>query len=309
MKTLNELVKEFLEENYHYTKKEDGNYHFEIYVDYRDEIEDSGATEILENNDPESALLEKLWDCYQESEWDIIDNLIDEFKEKVDPKDFEEARNNYKDPRYDEDEMIREEFMDAVYVDYPIDWARGQEYCFNIIVSNGDDNYDFWLNEHIVDEDGKIDMNAEKAGLVWLAKQQGHTFEEVVEILKKDPVERPKIFLETVQQEIDNGYGCEALTFCVKMTLRQAIELKEKMKSNPNGSIVLDKKTTCGLFDMWNGAGSVLDISCDKDIEIPFTNIWKFYIDERRTNSCDSIHNVYGVTDAFWKDYLKEIKD
>lgn len=309
MKTLNELVKKFLEGNYHYAKKEDGNFHFEIYTDYRDEIDDSVAAEILENNDPESVLLEKLWDWYQESEWDIIDNLIDEFKEKVDPKDFEEARNNYKDPRYDEDEMIREEFMDTVYVDYPIDWARGQEYCFNIIVSNGDDNYDFWLNEHIVDEDGNVDKDAEKAGLVWLAKQQGRTLEELVETLKNGDIKEPKTFLESIQQEVANGYGCEALTFCVKMTLGQAIELKEKMKENPDGSIVLNKNVTCGLFDMWSGGGSVLDIACEKDIEIPFENIWKFYIDARRSNSYDSIHNVYGTNDALWRDYLKEIKD
>mgnify|MGYP006920939182 FL=1 len=295
MKDIKELVKEFLAENYGYAKQKDGNYHFEIYTDYRDKIDDSTAQEILEDDSPRDILIEKLWDGYQEQEWDITDNIVDGFEEKIESKLFEH-------------EDIREAFMDVVCVDYPEDWALSQEFCFNIVVSNGDDNYDFWLNEHIVDEDGKVDENAEKAGLVWLAKQQGYTFEEVVEILKKDPVERPKTFLETVQQEIDNGYGCEALTFCVKMTLRQAIELKEKMKSNPNGSIVIDKRTTCGLFDMWSGAGSVLDIACEKDVEIPFTNIWKFYIDERRTNSCDSIHNVYGVTDALWKDYLKEIK-
>ena len=296
MKTLNELVKDYLAENYAWNKKEDGNYHFEIDVDYRDEIDDSTAQEILDNDSPRDILIEKLWDGYQEQEWDITDNIVDGFEEKIESKLFEH-------------EDIREAFMDVVCVDYPEDWALSQEFCFNIVVSNGDDNYDFWLNEHIVDEDGKVDENAEKAGLVWLAKQQGYTFEEVVEILKKDPVERPKTFLEAVQQEIDNGYGCETLTFCVKMTLGQAIELKEKMKSNPNGSIVIDKRATCGLFDMWSGGGSVLDIACEKDVEIPFENIWKFYIDERRTNSCESIHNVYGTTDALWKNYVKEIKD
>lgn len=296
MKTLNELVKDYLAENYAWNKKEDGNYHFEIDVDYRDEIDDSTAQEIIEDDSPRDILIEKLWDGYQEQEWDITDNIVDGFEEKIELKLFEH-------------EDIREAFMDAVCVDYPEDWALSQEFCFNIIVSNSDDNYDFWLNEHIVDEDGKVDENAEKAGLVWLAKQQGYTFEEVVEILKKDPVERPKTFLETVQQEIDNGYGCEALTFCVKMTLRQAIELKEKIKENPNGSIVIDKRATCGLFNPWDGSGSILDITCEKDVEIPFKNIWKFYIDERRTNSCESIHNVYGATDSLWKDYLKEIKD
>ena len=306
MKTLNELVKDYLAEHHAWEKKDDGFYHFDIYVDYRDEIEDSTAQEILESNFPRDALVERLWDCYQESEWDIIDNLVDDFKEKVDPKLLDDA-NIIEDGNID-DYMIRDIFQDTICVDYPVDWAEDQEFCFNIIVSNGDDNYDFWLNEHIIDEDGNVDKDAEKSGLVWLAKQQRYTLDQVVEILKNGDIEKPKTFLETVLQEVANGYGCEALTFCVKMTLGQAIDLKEKMESNPNGSIVLDKRVECGLFDPWEGGGSVLEIACEKDVEIPFENIWKFYIDESRSNRYDSIHNVYGTDSSLWRDCLKEIK-
>ena len=307
MKDIKKLVKDYLTENHTWCKNANGEYHFEIDVDYRDEIEDSIAQEILDNISPRDTLIERLWDRYQEQEWDIIDNLVDDFKEKVDPELLEDA-NIIEDGNLD-DEDIRDEIMDIIYVDYPVDWAEDQEFCFNIIVSNGDDNYDFWLNEHIVDEDGKVDENAEKAGLVWLVKQQGYTLEELVKILKNGDIEKPKTFLETVLQEIANGYGCEALTFCVKMTLGQAIALKEQMESNPNGSIVIDKRATCGLFDMWSGGGSILDICCEKDVEIPFENIWKLYIDERRSNRYDSIHSVYGTDSSLWKDYLKEIKE
>ena len=306
MKDIKELVKDYLAENHAWEKKDDGYYHFEIYVDYRDEIGDSTAQEILENDLPRDFLLEKLWDWYQEQQWDIIDNLVNDFEEKVDPKLFDDA-NIIEDGNID-DYMICNIFMDNICVDYPVDWAESQEFCFNIIVSNGDDNYDFWLNEHIIDKDETVDKNAEKSGLVWLVKQQGYTLEELVEILKNGDIKEPKTFLETVLQEVANGYGCEALTFCVKMALGQAISLKEKMKSNPNGSIVIDKKAECGLFDPWSGGGSVLEIACEKDVEIPFKNIWKFYIDESRSNRYDSIHNVYGTDSSLWRDFLKEIK-
>ena len=306
MKDIKELVRDYLAEHYAWEKKDDGFYHFEIYVDYRDEIDDATAQEILNNDYPYETLIEKLWDWYQEQEWDIIDNLVDDFQKKVDPELLEDA-NIIADGNLD-DGMIREEFMDAVYVDYPIDWAESQEFCFNIIVSNGDDNYDFWLNEHIIDEDGNVDQDAEKAGIVWLAKQQGYTLDQVVKILKDGDIEEPKTFLGTVLQEVASGYDCEALTFCVKMTLGQAIALKEKMESNPNGSIVLDKRVECGLFDPWSGGGSVLGIACEKDVEIPFKNIWKFYVDKSRSNRYDSIHNVYGTDSSLWRDFLKEIK-
>lgn len=306
MKTLKELVMDYLAENHHYYKNDDGNYHFEIYVDYRDEIDDSTAQEIFEADSPRDTLIEKLWDWYQESEWDIIDNLVDDFKAKTDPELLEDA-NIIEDGNLDDGD-IREELMDIVYVDYPEDWALSQEFCFDIIVSNGDDNYDFWLNEHIVDEDGKVDENAEKAGLVWLAKQQGHTLEEVVEALKDKDSLNANEFLASVSSEIYNGYGCEAMTFCVKITLGQAINLKEKMKSNPNGSIIVDKRATCGLFNPWDGSGSILDISCEKDVKIPFENIWKFYVDESRSDRYNSIHSVYGTDSSLWKNHLKEIK-
>ena len=307
MKTLNELVNDYLAENHTWCKKADGNYHSEIDVDCRDEIEDSIAQKILDNVSPRDALIERLWDWYQTDEWDIIDNLVDDFKAKTDPKLLEDA-NIIEDGNLDDGD-IREEFMDIIYVDYPEDWALSREFCFNIIVSNGDDNYDFWLNEHIIDEDGNVDQDAEKAGIVWLAKQQGYTLDQVVEALKDDDIAEPKTFLGTVLQEVANGYGCEALTFCVKMTLGQAIALKEKMKSNQNGSIVLDKRVECGLFDPWSGGGSVLEIACEKDVEIPFGNIWKLYIDKRRSDRYDSIHNVYGTDNSLWRDCLKEIKE
>lgn len=307
MKNIEKLVMDYLEENHAWCKKADGNYHFDIDVDYRDEIEDSIANEILDNISPRDTLIERLWDWYQTDEWDIIDNLVDDFKAKTDPKLLEDA-NIIEDGNLD-DIMIRDKIMDIIYVDYPVDWAEDQELCFNIIVSNGDDNYDFWLNEHIIDEDGNVDENAEKAGLVWLAKQQGYTLDQVIETLKGDCVKEPKTFLETVLQEVANGYGCEALTFCVKMTLGQAIAMKERTEENPNGSIVLDKSVECGLFDPWQGSGSVLAIACEKDVEIPFKNIWKFYIDESRSNRYDSIHNVYGTDSRLWRDCLKEIKD
>lgn len=306
MKDIKELVKDFLAENYSYAKQEDDNYHFKIYTDYRDEIDDLTAQEILEYDNPREVLLEKLWDWYQTSEWDIWDDLVDEFKKNVDPELFRQA-DIIEDGNLD-DTMIRDELIDIIYVDYPVDWTLGQEFCFNIIVSNGDDNYDFCLNEYIIDDDGNVDKDADKAGIVWLTKQQGHALEELVEVLKDEDNVSSNGFLASVASEIYDGYGCEALTFCVKMTLGQAIALKEKMKESPNGAIILNKNVTCGLFDMWSGGGSLLDVACEKDVEIPFANIWKLYIDKRRSNEYGSIHNVYGVDSSLWKNYLKEIK-
>ena len=185
MKDIKKLVKDYLAENHAWEKKDDELYHFDIYVDYSDEIDDSTAQEVLENDSPRDALIEKLWDWYQESEWYIYGDLVCDFKKKVDPELFRQA-NIIEDGNID-DYMIRDIFMDNICVDYPVDWAESQEFCFNIIVSNGDDNYDFWLNEHIIDEDGSVydtehSIYPDDEDYVWLATNFLNEFDILKEL-------------------------------------------------------------------------------------------------------------------------------
>ena len=62
MKDIKELVMDYLAENHAWGKKDDGFYHFDIYVDYRDEIDDATAQEILNDDYPYDALIERLYD-------------------------------------------------------------------------------------------------------------------------------------------------------------------------------------------------------------------------------------------------------
>lgn len=68
-----------------------------------------------------------------------------------------------------------------------------------------------------------------------------------------------------------------ALVFLVKMTLeeyftlRDGIDKEKKRNESYNlsertgrGCLVLSKDTTCGLYDSWNGSGSVLEIKLEK---------------------------------------------
>ena len=109
-----------------------------------------------------------------------------------------------------------------------------------------------------------------------------------------------------------------ALTFLVEMDLNTAIDILEKQKKalkdkvynefnpqetkgTPIGFITLDKSTTCGLFDNWYGAGSMLEIECERDIKLPL-----HFIDRIDTDS--RIQSVYGLSYECWGDTVKEKK-
>jgi len=75
-----------------------------------------------------------------------------------------------------------------------------------------------------------------------------------------------------------------AVTFLVKMQLMDAINILQKIRENidnfnpyqpldtsgcPFGYIVLSKDTVTGLYDSWQGGGSLMEIKLEKDVKIP----------------------------------------
>ena len=103
-----------------------------------------------------------------------------------------------------------------------------------------------------------------------------------------------------------------ALVFLVKMTLeeyfnlRDAIDKEKKRNESYNlsertgrGYLLLSKDTTCGLYDSWNGSGSVLEIKLEKDVRLPFRCIASADHD-----GCHGygIREIYGCGSDLWSD-------
>ena len=76
------------------------------------------------------------------------------------------------------------------------------------------------------------------------------------------------------------------VTFLVELTLEQLIELNRLIRlqdrngvhydarENPYcGYIIIDKSTETGLYDPWNGGGSVFEIQLEKDVKLPIKYI------------------------------------
>ena len=308
-KLRNEL-KAFLEREYskwQYDEK-NGCYFDEAYVDYDDKLSDKDIAQILGEKEPESELEYLLYDCYSEAEGEARDELI---------KKFQKTEEGTK---YDWDE-INDELVDMWYLKIPFEHYRKQEVCMDIFVDTGDMNYDYTLNAVYPHYSGRKDDEIDdKASLVWLAKTQGYTKEQLQNQLTngEDKLD-VKGFLESVYQEVINcSTSCPTLVFPIKMTLEQAVKLckiinkrdKNGYKYEPEerkdcGSIIIDKAVDCVLYDYWAGGGGCWGIELEKDVELPIKFIYKAIPDGVLPYS---MRGCYGVTSECWKKALKEIK-
>lgn len=309
-KLYNEL-KAFLEREYgkwQYDEK-NGCYFDEAYVDYDDKLSDKDIGQILEKKEPESWLEYLLYDYYSEAEWEARDELIMKFQ-----KTEEGSKYDYNE--------IDEELVGIWYFKIPYEYYKRQEVCMDVLVDTGDMNYDYTLNAVYPHYNGREDDEIDdKASLVWLAKTQGYTKEQLQNQLTngEDKLD-VKGFLETVYQEIINcSASCPTLIFPIKMTLEQAMKICKIINKRDEGgykynleeredcgSIVIDKNVECALYDYWSGGGGCWGIELEKDVELPIKFIHKAVPD----GSLDySMEHCYDVTSECWKKALKEIKE
>lgn len=295
-----------------------GEFRSEIYADYRDQMDDKTAGELLRSKDPEIALEDKLYDWYWESESYYRRDIEETVKKKL-----EEDTELFPDGLdADAEDRVEEILRELVYFEYPVDHFLDQEFDVNIMVDTGDGNYDYVLNSVYPCWYGRYgDRIDDKAGIVWLAKQQGYTKTQLWKALKDGDMANPHGFLESMRVELANlPSHMSTLTFLTKMTFRQLALLNKAVswadsrgdrydprKTPPCGYIVLGKETMCGLYDPWSGGGSVLEVELEKDVKLPIKYVRCALPDEGGYKHEYSISNVYGLCSGAWLDTVREI--
>lgn len=284
-------------------KDENGVFYEEIYADYRDTLDDCTLKNICNDEHPREKFWELLDECYRDCEWDYADDVI---KRVLEDEDVAELIENL-----DADE-VRELIRDQFYIRYPEKHFLKEDVLVDLVIDTGDMNYDFTSNIIGGHYDASDDSIPEESSLLWLARQQGYKKSE----LKKALVERGKCespLLKSIYVETANcSTHMNALVFLVKMTLEQYFNLrdaidKEKKRNESyylstrtgRGFLILSKDTTCGLYDSWNGSGSILEIKLEKDVRLPFRCIASADHD-----GCHGygIRKIYGCGSELWSD-------
>lgn len=307
---LHQKLKAFLDEKYSSWAWDEKNkcYFDEPYRSYDDVIDDKTISDILDSKDPMGALEQNCYEWWENCAWEHEAELIKEFKETL-------TRQSW------DDDKIREELESMWYFKYPTDEYLEQEVDVDICIDTGDANYDYTLNAVYPHYNGREeDEINDHASLVWLAKTQGYSKEQLQHALNtlEDSLERHG-FLETVYDEILNcSTPMPALVFPVKMSLGKLIELYgvihqrdqkeyewESEKREDCGSIIVGKNVDCLLYDFWDGGGGCWGIELEKDVEIPIKYIRSAEPDGAKTYS---IKSCYGCNSSCWKDAVKEYR-
>lgn len=251
---------------------------WECEPDYRDEISDEQIQEILSSKNPweEFNSLFEYWDF--SDQWDyLFDALKKEFEY------WEEFK-----------EEIKSWCYENIYMSINLKQYLNQDVCMNLMIDTGDGNYDFTLNS-IIEQFGKIEEISKESSIVWLLHTQGYTKKDLVAEFKQSSGNK---FLASVKQELMNcTTSMNALTFFTTKSLKDAMNLKEEMKK-PKYYYTIEKHHPCGLLDVWNGAGSVLEIKLEKEIKVPVKYIDSFSADGVR--GCYSVESIYGLGRGFW---------
>lgn len=306
MDKLERSISDILDMLIGYDRQPDGTFTCEIYADYRDEMDNKTAIQILQSDDPMQAFWEQLDEWYLDYRGQMKSELEDTVMDRL-------LTGQYANGLSGEDcDRVHDVLVDLVWFNLPAGHFLKQTFYVNIMVDTGDGNYDYTLNSAYPCWYGKYGAPIDpRAGIAWLAKSQGYTRGQLKHALQQGDMADPKGFLQSMRVELANlSTAMSTVTFLVELTLEQLIELNRLVRlqdrdgvhydsrKNPYcGYIILDKDTETGLFDPWNGGGSVFEIRLERDVKLPVR-----YIRSALPDGGDgySVGSVYGMCGSAW---------
>lgn len=306
---LREAVIDAIDRKLGYYRQPDGTFTYEIYADYRDEMDSKTAIRILQSEDPMCAFWEQLDEWYSDYEWQLRSELEQELE-----RELTAPGGPYPEGLPDDGaDLLHDLLLELVYYQLPEEHFMKQSFRVDIMADTGDGNCDYTLNSVYPCWYGGYDARIDdRAGIVWLAKTQGYTKTRLWRALRLGDMRDPTGFLESMRVELANlASSMSTVTFLVEMTLEQLMELNRLIRlqeregrhydsrKNPYcGYIVLDKNTETGLYDPWSGGGSCFEIQLEKDVRLPVK-----YIRSALPDGGDgyAVERVYGMCGSAWQ--------
>jgi len=304
--TLKELIKENCKNGYH-----------QVYYDYNDKLPTGcieKALDIMKENKEysfESALNEAFdseYFDYETEEYNFINELKAEL-ENINDQDIKDELINTED--------FYEDLEQAGYngIDYNLkELLKQTKFKVNIMLTTENEkNLDVTAinNSYCVPKYKFSGQNVDKNidnGLTYLIHQQGYTTKEIfdryynLDLIKE---EKSSNFLDSVVEELDNNpdYSMSELTALISLEGNNISKFFNAYM-NDNQNIKLDKDTMIGLFNKWNGSGSLLEIELEKPLIFKSSMISDYQIEESgpKPYSFYTVNETYGLVESCWKD-------
>lgn len=141
-----------------------------------------------------------------------------------------------------------------------------------------------------------VDNNA----LTYLIRQQGYDVHEVFKSLKEDRI-NDSVFVRSVVDELrEQSYSMAELTALVTARGENLLNLLDNI-AHENNYISISKDATIGLYNEWNGSGSLLEIQLEKPAVFPTSMVRNVQIEGAgKENSGYTVDAVYGLVSKAW---------
>ena len=237
---------------------ESGSYSFEYFIDHH-EIE---AVERLVKNQPDlnskniNQIMDRISDNLIDHDYlticDILSEFLIEYPQYSDNIDYYDIIDNF---NIYGDISQYEQLIYNTYINV------------NIILNTHDDANMMYSNnscKYIIDAlqsenyNDYMDLISESS-ISFLLNSQGITEHMFYKYITSENVMSNR-FMDSLYNELLNGYEYEAVTFFTEMPVSEYLKLKESR------SFKIPKNIDCGLVGFINGSGSVLNIRLQSDI-------------------------------------------
>lgn len=236
----------------------------------------------------------------------IVSNYSENEISETEDYIFQEIASENNLDEYDLD-ILMKEISESVEFKVSMRDYLDTKVCVNLMIDTGDSNRNFMLNSvHLPVVNGNEEPFNEKASILYLVRQQGYTDEQLYSLLNKEKLTdiEYNTFLGSIYSELENlGTDIAPLVFLVSMNLGDLINLNDSIKNKTIKSVIIDKSVNCGLYNYVHGCGSILEITLDKDFEIPIEHIMSPIMIDGGNGY--PIEDTYGVYPTLWKDVLK----
>lgn len=306
-KFLKEKIKEYCNEKGYY----------ELYWDYRESIEPQQLLVAFQNykKDGYENVQDYLENLLYEQNIDYDVNLFSQIESDLKKQDFftEKFEKWYKD-KCDIQNDLEETGYRGLDVNLK-DLLKNSKFNFNIMFATEEeqnrDMTSIFSSFQNLDNMNNFEEKFDNS-LTYLLYQQGHTIQEFFECLKENPSgfgnNHKCNFIESTVDEVVNDtlYNMSELTALVNFNGEEAIKFLNYIADNSleeDINLKFEKETMIGLFDEWQGAGSILEINLENDLIIPKSMIRGIQI-EGAENSGYSVDEVYMLTNDCWKNSL-----
>ena len=146
--------------------------------------------------------------------------------------------------------------------------------------------------------------------LTYLLHQQGYTLSNLYDVLYSDIEDKnTNKFLLSVKEEIeDKTSWMSEFTILIELNQYNIEDVFEAIQTK-EGYLIVNQDNEMGLFNEWDGSGSLLNIQPEKEVIMPMSMLRNAQIEGADNNSGYTINETYGLMDTCWKDNFNIVSD